>query len=397
MQTNDWRSRIDFSSTTAKTPAGWFIRAMIPEMGRDGRALYSASSEGRVTDTNGFVAAAMALGDPLVVPLNGSSESSAGWINVNGIGNLDDEQHLVIGLENGLLSLFNIRGNWWMAQVLADSEELSRRTIETLGRLFVKESDKPDRDVRLLVYRNGELAAERGGDVSAPFEYDNYPANVAAAFDQVVEFLEDPEPSGRLTLLEGPPGTGKSYFLKGLMHSVTKCTFVYVPAVLIGSLTGPTLMQVILDLKEFSIGRSQSSESGECLKISHPVVLIMEDADYGIIKRAADNFSIISEIANLTSGIPGQLLDVRIIATTNAGRLDIDEAIMRPGRLAHLVEFPHLASMEAQHIYDRLTRREGPIRFEEATSLASIYQAARGETTHGRKGREGTSAGFGPR
>lgn len=154
------------------------------------------------------------------------------------------------------------------------------------------------------------------------------------------------------------------------------------------------MTELIIDLRYECAVRSTFDEHGTRVQRCVPEVLVMEDADHGIVRRTVDNFSIISEIANLCDGIPGQILDARIIATTNAARLDIDEALVRPGRLAHAVTFTLLEPQHAQRIYDRLTGNTGRVRFREHCSLAQVYQAARGTKNQARSGVREPKTGF---
>ena len=94
------------------------------------------------------------------------------------------------------------------------------------------------------------------------------------------------------------------------------------------------------------------------------------------MKRAGDNYFQLSDLLNLADGIPGELLDIRIIATTNARRLDIDEAVLRPGRLARRVEFNLLGPGHAQRVYDRLTSTNGKLKFSGPATLADVYASA---------------------
>jgi SpoVK/Ycf46/Vps4 family AAA+-type ATPase len=66
-----------------------------------------------------------------------------------------------------------------------------------------------------------------------------------------------------------------------------------------------------------------------------PTILILEDADDALIARD-QNLGAKASLAamlNLSDGILGAVLDLRIIATTNQKIENVDNAILRPGRL----------------------------------------------------------------
>jgi hypothetical protein len=54
-----------------------------------------------------------------------------------------------------------------------------------------------------------------------------------------------------------------------------------------------------------------------------PILFIIEDADDCLVPRGSGNVSTISSLLNYTDGIFGSMLDLRIIATTNAEKMEI--------------------------------------------------------------------------
>lgn len=104
----------------------------------------------------------------------------------------------------------------------------------------------------------------------------------------------------------------------------------------------------------------------------------------------------LADILNLGDGIPGELADIRIVATINAKRIDIDPAILRPGRLCLHVSFAKLNREKALAIYSRLTHgKELPSGSENAT-LAEVYRMARDDGWTVEAGTRGSQLGFRP-
>lgn len=101
------------------------------------------------------------------------------------------------------------------------------------------------------------------------------------------------------------------------------------------------------------------------------LIILLEDADTLLVPRQADNMSDIQTVLNLSDGLLGEALDIRLIATTNAKRVDMDPALKRDGRLCCHIEVPDLSAEHANRVYSRLTQKEGP--YKGPTSLAKVY------------------------
>jgi hypothetical protein len=224
----------------------------------------------------------------------------------------------------------------------------------------------------------GSLVITRIGYAGTPLERGNYTEDVCKDYDYIVEDLKSKDPSGRIIILDGEAGTGKTFLTKGILMDVPKAMFVIVPPTMVSSIGGPELLPLLLRTKE------DYSKKG-------PVVLILEDADQCLAPRAADNMSSISSILNLGDGIFGSLFDIRIIATTNAKAKDIDKAITRDMRLSKRISVQAVPYKNANAIYQRILKdntKELPIPVvdrsmmrptnEKTTfTLAEIYKAAR--------------------
>ena len=163
--------------------------------------------------------------------------------------------------------------------------------------------------------------------------------------------------------MDGIPGTGKSYYIRGLIAE-SNALFVFIPASLSGTMTGPEIVPVLLQYRDEPV----------------PIVLIMEDADANLVTRQIDNVSKLSELLNMSDGLFGDLADIRIIATTNAKKPDIDEAVLRPGRLMHHLTFSPLCSDMTKEIYTRLVEKDiEDLKENTQYTLAEVYKMARQE------------------
>jgi hypothetical protein len=159
---------------------------------------------------------------------------------------------------------------------------------------------------------------------------------------------------------------------------------------MISSLAGPELLSLLVssfnDSNNSKHPATYSSVTGCSYnehkeETTHPrMVLIIEDADSCLSSRASDNISAISNILNMSEGLIGNLLDLRIVCTTNSSIDEVDEAVKRKGRLSARIEVGLLDKEQAEVVYKRLGGKEGAIFDQKYYSLASVYSMANQET-----------------
>lgn len=239
------------------------------------------------------------------------------------------------------------------------------------------------------------LGLTRIGYAGSTVEKNNYTESVQKDYDYIIEDLRAKDPTGRIVILDGPPGTGKTYLIRGILMDVPRAMFVIVPPNMIASIGGPELLPLLLRTRE------DYGKKG-------PTVLILEDADQCLAPRQSDNISAISSILNLGDGIFGSLFDVRIVATTNGKAKELDVAITRDMRLSKRISINPFAYDEANRVYKRIFKddsKELPkpmvsdhnMRFgsheteQKLFSLAQIYKLARNNGWKPEKSEEPTS------
>lgn len=142
---------------------------------------------------------------------------------------------------------------------------------------------------------------------------------------------------GRLHILAGPPGTGKTSIIYSLLTEDP--VFFLIPGTYVSQLQGPELVSFLLDNKINN----------------KPSVLIIEDADSSLENRATGSGSNVSSLLNAVDGLLSEHLDLRVIATTNLDTLSIDKALLRPGRLGSLVTLPELTYEESMIALDKIS------------------------------------------
>lgn len=211
--------------------------------------------------------------------------------------------------------------------------------------------------------------------VSLPERIDldlNYGENFSKTNDLIIESINTNH-SG-LYMFHGPPGTGKSTYIKYLSNNIKK-DVIFFPTSLVHMLTDPSIINLLI--------RKQNC------------VLVLEDAEKAIIKREnACDASLVSSLLNMTDGILGDVLKLNIIVTYNCGRTDIDEALLRRGRLKAEHSFKLLLKDQAKKLVSKLKL---DVIVNDEMSLADIYNFKKEEELIGNKSEinKKTAIGFG--
>ena len=237
------------------------------------------------------------------------------------------------------------------------------KAMLTLQKDVYRASEKPV--IHIMVSKSSGLDTQPVELGISPLERDNYSEAVLAGYDRTVSALQAKSPFGRLVILDGPQGTGKSYMVRAFIHDTPpdKAFFVFVPANMVSSLGGPDLANLLLRLRQ----------ENEC-KI---LILVVEDADMALVRRDGTNEAEVSTLLNLTDGILGEILDVRVICTTNRKLEEVDKAIKRKGRL---LCHSHLGSLTQEHalrVYERVAKKPAPKNsIKESMFLGDIYALA---------------------
>lgn len=154
----------------------------------------------------------------------------------------------------------------------------------------------------------------------------NYPASTRDEIKSLESILNEKEYFGRIIILHGPPGTGKSFYIRRLiskLHQEKKVNSIY-----------------------FFMGLGiRRMELEHCL---YNNLLISEDADAILGSRQDDNYynEFTSKILNFSSGFV-QTKGL-FVFTSNLDAMDISPAFMRDGRLLAYIKFGAFSRKEGE-------------------------------------------------
>jgi len=261
-----------------------------------------------------------------------------------------------------------VTGSYFSIQAMSHNQKF----VEEIREYFQTQWLPPEKKGHIYaIVRNGmHLGLNSIGNAGIPLVEENYTSKVMEDYKYAINDLNSESPSGRIVIMRGPAGTGKTHLIRAMLLQVPDAMFVLISPEVVTNLAGPELLPLLMNYRGGSTG---------------PIVLVLEDADRCLVTRGDENMSLIQSLLNLGDGILGSLLDIRIVATTNADELKMDEAIKRPGRLSKMLDVNVLDPLTAQKIFRRLVpNAHFPVEINGSTNpkdfkvtLAEVYAMAR--------------------
>jgi ATPase family associated with various cellular activities (AAA) len=143
--------------------------------------------------------------------------------------------------------------------------------------------------------------------------------------------------AGGLTILDGPPGTGKTSLITQLIRRLEQTHVFYsLTASQDAALCSPELVP---------FWQRQNARHADRVK-----VIVMEDAERLLWRRNGDNREAVSSLLNIADGLLGRMLRLHVICSVNARMEDLDPAVLRPGRLMNHRRFETLSRETALQV-----------------------------------------------
>lgn len=184
-------------------------------------------------------------------------------------------------------------------------------------------------------------------DIDVDFNYND---NFKECNDVIQNAINDNKRG--LVLLHGIPGSGKTSYIKYLINKGFDRKIIYIPTHLATFLASPDFISFVKE------------ELSKC-------VLVIEDAESVLLDREnpASNKEAVSNILNLTDGILADALNVMLICTFNQDIDNLDNALLRKGRLLLQYEFDKLTLEKSNKLSQRLYNKN----VNQSMTLTDIY------------------------
>ena len=188
-------------------------------------------------------------------------------------------------------------------------------------------------DISLIISQNGELYTREVHIKKPKIDFNiHYNEDFFPIHKTMVKQLNKKDTNG-LYLFHGQPGTGKSTYIKYLIHQLKK-KVIFISPKMAGELDNLSMTPFLLDNRN--------------------TVLVIEDAEELITSREEVRNSNLSMLLNLTDGLLGESLGIQIIATFNTDVKNIDKALLRKGRLSTIYEFKNLSLNRTNGLLQKL-------------------------------------------
>ena len=176
---------------------------------------------------------------------------------------------------------------------------------------------------------------------------DNY--NDDLPDDKIRNFINADGEAG-LCILHGKPGTGKTYYIRDLIKNC-KRDFIYMNKECLGYINDSSFIAFLVNHKNS--------------------VFIMEDCENVLVDRSQYN-NTISTLLNLSDGLLGDSLNNKFVCTFNTDISNIDEALLRKGRMKVCYEFKYLSPEKANKLAEKLDKKD---RFDKDVPLCDVMNS----------------------
>lgn len=198
----------------------------------------------------------------------------------------------------------------------------------------------------------------------------NYP-NIQPQIDNLFN-MDSPDKIGKFIFWHGVPGTGKSYLIRSAMRNwknKATCYYITDPEDFFNNISYMT--EVLLE----DIDDSDHDENGNLPSRKFKLFIIEDGLNFILDQDADIRGAAISRFLNITDGILGQGIRLLFIVTSNRP-LDVNSAVLRPGRCAQELEFINHTPEQAEqwlNQYDKVITNK-----KSSYALSELYNIKNG-------------------
>jgi hypothetical protein len=169
------------------------------------------------------------------------------------------------------------------------------------------------------------------------------------------------QPSKGIVMLHGIPGTGKTTYIRYLIHHLDR-KIIYIPQNLANHIGDPSFMTFL-------------AEHSEC-------ILVLEDAENILMERGSEKGNAMANLLNLSDGLLSDCLRIQMICTFNTQLSRIDQALLRKGRIIARYEFGKLSLEKAK----ALAKTKGiSAKINDDLTLAELFHLTEGDYRESKK------------
>lgn len=238
------------------------------------------------------------------------------------VDNDDNPDYFEYVFTNNITETFKIIKKWFKPIDHLEDVEFGIAAINTGNSLYTTWYDYPYKEIDINLNYNDDLP-----------------------YNKICDLIEK-EKSSELILLYGEPGTGKSSLIKHLICKYPDKDFIFMDGTLLACASQEKLMAYFLD--------------------NENTIFILEDCEKSLMNRDNNYNPVMPVLLNMTDGILGDVLGTKFICTFNTALSNIDNALLRKGRLSLKYEFKKLNKNKVKKILNDDT-------INKDMTLADIY------------------------